>query len=151
MKGARVLISAFALVLLLAGTATAQCRVFSTGVDFGTYDVFDPVPTDSVGLIVVWCTQRANVTVAIGPSPNSGGFNPRSMKHVSAAYLLNYNLYTDRNRTQIWGDGTAGTSTVTTRVNRIFPRLLRVYGRIPPAQDVLIGTYTETLVVTITW
>ncbi len=148
-KVARVFTCTLLFSVLLYGTAWTACGVSSTGVDFGNYDVLNPAPTDSVGRIIVLCFPRANVTISIGPSPNSGGFNPRSMKHVSASYLLDYNLYRDRNRTEIWGDGTGGTFVVTERVN--FFRIFRVYGRIPPGQDVLVGDYSETLVVTVTW
>ncbi len=75
------------------------------------------------------------------------------MKLSGGSELLNYNLYIDSGRTQIWGDGTGSTFTLAERVfsqknNYWTPS---VYGRIPPGQDVTIGTYSETLLVTIVW
>jgi len=88
---------------------------------------------------------------AIGRSSNSGVFNPRQMKLATGTDLMNYNLFNNNARTRIWGDGTGGTFTTTRTVRRNRPVTLTVYGRITAGQDVSIGTYSDTLVVTITW
>lgn len=139
------------LLFLSANIASAACTVSTTPVSFGPYDVFSPSPADSTGTITFTCDANTNVTTSIGQSPNSGGFNPRKMKLAGGTDLLNYNLYTDATYTSIWGDGTSGTATVTKRARRNEPMTLIVYGRIFPGQDVLAGSYSETLTVTITW
>jgi spore coat protein U-like protein len=73
------------------------------------------------------------------------------MKLATGTELLNYNLFTNAARTTIWGDGTAGTSRVSRNLRRNQPVNLTVYGRIPAGQDVRIGSYSETLTVTITY
>jgi spore coat protein U-like protein len=62
---------------------------------------------------------------------------------------LQYNLYLDATRQTIWGDGTAGTQSAfqDTRANEAY--FVSVYGRIPSAQNVQAGTYTDMLVVTV--
>jgi spore coat protein U-like protein len=51
----------------------------------------------------------------------------------------------------VWGDGSAGTSTVLLRkVNRNRPVTTTIYGRIPPGQNVSVGTYSDAVTVTIT-
>lgn len=139
--------------LFLPTGAYAACTVFTTGINFGSYDVFSTTPTDSTATIMVTCdeTPAPTVAVSIGASPTSGGFNPRKMKHASQPDLMNYNLFTDAPRTVIWGDGTSGTATETRRVRRGTPVTLTVYGRIFSGQDVSAGSYSETLTVTITW
>lgn len=140
-----------AMAMLVAGTAWAACTLSTTPVLFGNYDVFLATATDSTGTVSISCDQNTRVVTAIGISPNSGGFDPRQMKHGVLPDLLNYNLYTRANRQRIWGDGTSGTFTVRRRVNRNRPRNLRVQGRIPPLQDVSAGPYIDILVVTITF
>lgn len=130
---------------------TATCNVNTTAVNFGSYDVFSVTPVDSTGTVTILCDATTNVMTAIGQSPNSGGFNPRKMKHSSIADLLNYNLYTDTARTVIWGNGTGGTSTVTQKAIKNKSLILTVYGRIPQGQDISGGLYGETLTVTITY
>jgi spore coat protein U domain-containing protein, fimbrial subunit CupE1/2/3/6 len=89
--------------------------------------------------------------MSIGRSGGSGGFNPRQMRRAGASDLLGYNLYTTASMSTVWGDGSAGTSTVfLSKVNRNHPVTTSVYGRIPPGQNVSVGSYADTLTVTIT-
>lgn len=142
------------LLVLLSGNAYAICHVSVTSINFGTYDVFATSPGDSVGTLTISCTDRAPgvyANVSIGSSANSGTFSPRKMKRSGGTDLLDYNLFTNSNRTTVWGDGTAGTITVTTpaRVRSGKPVTMNVYGRIPAGRDVSVGSYTDTLVVTV--
>jgi len=135
--------------------ARAACNVSATGVAFGRYDVFSPVPLDATGSVTVWCDEvpPPDVVVAIGPSAVSRGFNPRRMRNAAGPDTLAYNLFTTAAMSTVWGDGTAGTSTVVLRrVRRNRPPVTAVvYGRIPPMQDVSAGSYSDTITVTITW
>src|SRR4030065_808739 len=147
------LILVFSYLLISVNILSAACTISTTPVNFGSYDVFSASPTDSTGLITITCneTPAPFAPVSIGPSPNSGGFNPRKMRLTSGTDLLNYNLYTDATCASIWGDGTSGTVTVWRKFLKNKPEHLTVYGRIPPGQDVPAGTYTDTLAVTLIW
>lgn len=146
------------LVLLLAATAAghadAACSVAATGIDFGVYDVFSPNPVDSTGSVTVSCDAipPGSVVVAIGPG-GAGGFLPRQMRHPSLPDTLGYNVFTSSSMAAVWGDGTGGTATVRTGAvpPPRPPKPITLYGRIPPGQNVPAGTYSDTLVVTITW
>jgi len=143
----------FVFCLILSPEAWAACNVSTTAVNFGGYDVFSATPLDSTGTITVSCNESPapTVTIAVGPSPTSGGFFPRKMKHTQMADLLNYNLFTDSSRSAVWGDGTRGTLTLRNRVLKNRPWLVTIYGRIPAGQDVSSGPYQETITVTINW
>lgn len=129
------------------------CTITPLGtVSFGSYDVFSTIPLDSTGSIQILCDQtQPHVVISIGPSQNSGGFNPRTMKHSMSNGFLSYNLYSDAGRTVAWGDGTGGTSTVTQKAFRNTPLVVTIFGRIPAGQDVYVGSYSETVTVTIIW
>jgi spore coat protein U-like protein len=145
------LIFIFSHLLFSVNILSAACSVSTAPVNFGNYDVFSASPTDSTGLITITCDElKVEVTVSIEQSPNSGGFDPRKMKLTGGTDLLNYNLYTNAGYAKIWGDGTAGTSTVHLKSGHQ-PEILQVFGRIPPLQDVSHGTYTDTLTVAINW
>lgn len=150
---ARFLAGALLLIPFLAGNALALCNVSATGLSFGPYDEFSPVSLDTTGTVTVMCDEAppADVTISIGPSGN-GSFNPRGMRHASRADLLLYNLFTNVSRGAVWGDGTAGTSTVFLKnVTKNTPRTTTIYGRIPAGQNVSLGPYSDTLTVTILW
>jgi spore coat protein U-like protein len=141
------------LCLILGGGAHAACRVTATGLNFGAYDVFAATPRDTSGTVTVACDQNppTDVTVSIGPSPTSGGFQPRRMRHTTLPDRLDYNLFIAPSMGTVWGDGSAGTSTAMLRkVNRNRPATATIYGRISPGQNVSVGGYTDTLTVTIT-
>ena len=147
-KGLVVLLS-----LMFGNAAHAACSVTTTGINFGAYDVFAAVPSDTAGTVTVACDRNppTDVTISIGPSSTSGGFQPRRMRHASQADRMNYNLFTTASMTTVWGDGSAGTSTVLLRkVNRNRPVTTTIYGRIPPGQNVSVGVYSDSVTVTIT-
>lgn len=140
-------IAAFALlVTALTGTAQASCIVTATPVDFGNYSPFLNTPQDSVGQVSVNCTETGGYTVAISPGIHGGGsFANRRLSN--GGTQLAYQLYTDKNRRTIWGDGTGGSAVVSRPKSDTIP----VYGRIPARQSVSAGAFSDTIVVTIAY
>jgi spore coat protein U-like protein len=129
---------------------------------FGVYDLFSPTDnTAGQGEVDVTYVPGSppnppiTYTITISVSPNSGSINPRTMKQVPpTADALNYNVYTDAARTIIWNNViTGGADIVTSTVKRNDPQPQRtpVYGRISALQDVGVGSYSDSLTVTITW
>ncbi len=137
-------------ILATALPVEAACTISTTPVSFGSYDVFATTPVDSTGSVTYRCQpQDKNITVSL----NKGGsptFDPRRMLKGSEA--LNYNLFLDPARVQIWGDGTAGTQV---HSDKNPPNnqdvTVTVFGRIPAGQDVSAGTYTDTITATVTF
>jgi spore coat protein U-like protein len=135
--------------------ALSQCTMNATPIGFGNYDVFSGAPLDAAGTITVNCSGNVvRATVTLSVSSTSGTFNPRRMKRSAGNDLLGYNVYTDVTRTAIFGDGTGGTSDV--RLKRPsgppapWSGFTNMYGRIPPGQNVSVGTYSDTLTATVT-
>jgi spore coat protein U-like protein len=139
----------FAFLILSPTLLRGQCTVSTVGVNFGSYEPLSSMDSSSTGTITIYCDADSAVTVLIGPSPNSGGFNPRKMMNASGPDRLSYNLYTTISMSAIWGDGTGGASTVQRQVLKRTNTDLIVYGRVPASQDVAVGQYGESLVVTI--
>jgi spore coat protein U-like protein len=150
------------LLVALGGLgATAQaavnCLVSANPVNFGTYNPLSGSARDSTGRVSVSCTNSppggtVNMTYRVRLSAGSAAsFAPRQLG--SGPYRLNYNLYSNNGRTNVWGDGTSGTATVTgsfnLQVNRTRSRNHTVYGRIPALQDPAAGSYTDNIVVTL--
>jgi spore coat protein U-like protein len=157
MKAALILLVTLCGILIaidsFAAPPVGVCSVTPLGsINFGSYDVFSTIPLDSTGTIQILCDRtQPNVVIFIGPSSNSGGFNPRKMIRTGSTDLLSYNLYTDAGRTLTWGDGTGGTSDVTQKVLKNTPLNVTIFGRIPASQNVYVGSYGETVTVTILW
>lgn len=139
--------------LSLAVETFGACDVTATNMSFGNYDVFLSTPVVTTGTITVRCglLDLGNVIISIGPSGNSGGFNPRQMKHSTQSDRLSYNLFTNSSMNSIWGNGTGGTATVSCPVLLGAPCARTVFARVPQLQDVSVGSYNDTVVVTITF
>lgn len=146
MTGLRLVIAA--LVLLGGAQRTeASCTLSATAVAFGTYDVFQVGPADSTGTITYRCNANDHgIRIAISTGI-SGSFTNRTLTNGSDT--LQYNLFYG-GFAQVWGDGTGGT---TTYYMHNPPNkqdvVVTVYGRAPAGQDVGIGTYADTVVVTL--
>lgn len=132
---------------LIASRALANCTISSvTSLNFGAYSSFDAAPNDAGRFVFVCTDVQAPVTIRLS-SGAANSFTPRQM--VLGTARLSYNLYIDTARTQIWGDGTGGSSLRTlTPVNNA-PTSLDIFGRIPPRQFIPAGSYTDTIVITI--
>jgi spore coat protein U-like protein len=143
-SGIRIAAASFLLVLLVTAPAEANCTISTTSVAFGSYDVFSATPRDANGTVQIDCTPRENIQVTLSRG-SSSVFNPRTLR--SGSNILNYNLFRNAARTQIWGDGSAGTST--SSANNVRNTTLTVYGRVPAAQDAAVGNYADTIVATV--
>lgn len=130
-----------------------SCQLSTNNINFGTYDVFSGLPTDSTGQITYSCQGLqigSVIRIELGKG-NSNIFIPRQLRQGSDA--LNYNLYRDAARQSVWGDGTQGTSRFTrSQLITASPQgTLTIYGRIPSRQNVSAGTYTDSVTVTISF
>jgi spore coat protein U-like protein len=148
-----VLAGAALLVLLAAIPARAlTCTAVSTtSVAFGAYDGRAGGPVDGQGGVDVTCDASVAFDIALNPGLHSSTFAPRRMGHATKSYLLDYNLFLDPARTQVWGDGTNATFTQSGHGNGAAQNYT-IYGRIPGLQTgVGVGDYSDSVTVTVTY
>jgi len=143
-----------------SGASALDCTVATTGVSFGVYDATLVTPTDSVGNVTVRCSHagggaaKTSYTVALSGG-SSGTFARRTMRAGKSA--LDYNLFSSAARTQVWGNGSSGSTLVggsllvnpgqfTTNEN-----VHSIYGRIPALQSPEPGNYADTILVTLSF
>lgn len=119
-----------------------------TGVNFGSYDVFSVSPRTATGTIVYRCRRVGGVRFMMMDLSTgiSGTFANRTLR--SGGNVLNYNLYPDAANSQVWGNGTGTTYHYVIDPADRNPHTLTVYGTIPPGQDVGVGSYTDSITVT---
>ena len=135
--------------LSVSTTVSANCTISTAAVAFPAYD---PIVTnasvndDGTGSVTITCTKGTAATIGLGLGANVSGSQMR-MKDATTDYL-NYALYQDSGRGTVWGNsGGALLSQVAAPDKN--PRTFTVYGRIPSAQDVPAGSYTDTVVATV--
>ncbi len=143
-------IAAFALILLLSSPARAQCVIDGTsGAAFCSYDPLSASPLDTTGSVTVRCLVALLVTIDLGTG-SSGSYAVRTLK--SGSDVLSYNLYLDAARQTIWGNA-AGNGTVHYGpvLGLLSGATIQIYARVTPRQDVAVGNYTDTIVVTLNY
>ncbi len=158
-----IAILAIASVTARAGTTTStfavtanvisSCVINSVGaLGFGAYDPNAATALTGTSTINVNCTKGSPYTVALDYGIHGGTAANRIMQDAGTD-TLNYNLYVDSGYTKVWnstcvagnncdsgtgaGPGVANQQTYT------------VYGQLPAGQNAPVGSYSDTITVTV--
>jgi len=137
----------------VSATIINSCTVTGTTLNFGS--AIDPLatsaPVDASSALTLTCTNTTPYTVALSAGVNAGGasnFGSRVMK--SGGNTLAYQIYLDPARSNVWGDGSAGSGTVT-GTGTGNAQTINVYGRIASLAHVVPGAYSDTVTLTISY
>jgi spore coat protein U-like protein len=147
-----------------AGSATSDmsvtmsvgnnCTISAGTLAFGAYDPVSANATtakDGAATLAVNCTNGSTATITLGQGSNADVASTDAAplrRAISGSDYLSYALFSDSGRTTAWGNtagtgagytGTGGSTNVT------------VYGRVPAGQNVPYGSYSDTVVTTITF
>jgi spore coat protein U-like protein len=90
------------------------------------------------------CSGGANSVISLSAG-QSNNYASRVMR--SGVNSLNYNLYTSAARDLVWGDGSGGSTVISTGKNAGIT--LNIFGQIPAGQDAATGVYIDNISVTI--
>jgi spore coat protein U-like protein len=155
MRSIAVSLAAAAVFALATGASwAATCSVSAVTLGFGSYNPLALGHSDTTGNIAVTCEGIPGESLAYSIAVSAGGsgsFAARRMRLASGA-VLNYNIYTTPARNVVWGDSSAGTVTVSDAVRLLTRRVTRNYplfGRTFAGQNVPVGLYTDSIVVTL--
>ena len=144
------------LLMLIAPSAgfAAQCTITDVSVAFGSYDPISPQPRDSNATLQVRCSG-ANETVSFQLFAATGAGSLGDRRASNGKSALRYNLFLDAGRTQIWGDGSSGTTVLSdslTITDVPVTKTYVVYGRILAQQSYTTpGNYGDQLVITLNY
>jgi spore coat protein U domain-containing protein, fimbrial subunit CupE1/2/3/6 len=141
--------------LSVTATVSANCTISTAPVAFGPYD---PIvtnatnPLDGTGTVTVTCTNgsAATITLGQGTNPASGSTDAAPLRQMKDAGtdVLAYTLYQDTGRTTVWGN-TAGTGVADTGNGTA--QAVTVYGAVTAGQNVPAGSYSDTVIATVTF
>ncbi len=137
-------------VAILA-TVAASCTVGASSLAFGsaTSTAIQSGNVDGTGVVTLTCTNGTAYTVALDKG-TAAGATLATRKMSAGALRLNYSVFTSMARTTVWGDGTLGSSTVAGTGSGSIQSVV-AYGRIYAGQIVPAGSFTDTIVVTVTY
>jgi spore coat protein U-like protein len=136
----------------------ATCTVANATLAFGTYNPVSGSPTLATAMIMVTCSDLATlltqttvpfaVTINGG---NSGSVTNRTM--TGSAGNLPYNIYETASYTTVWDNttGVNGSVTLQPGLDPSTTTTLPAYGRILASQPVAVGSYSDSLMITVSF
>jgi spore coat protein U-like protein len=140
--------------LSVTATVSANCTITTAAVGFGTYD---PVVTHAstaltaTGTVTTTCTKDAAAAITLGQGANATTTSTDAAparRMISGTNYLTYQLYSDSARTTVWGNDTTTDVAVTGTGSAVSST---VYGSVSGGQNVPAGSYTDTVVATVTF
>lgn len=154
----RIAVAALVLLCMTGQRAWSQsCSTSATGLVFGSYQPLAGSTSGTVGNVTITCNPGLvslliSYTVSLGTG-GSGSYVTRTLS--AGGGRLNYQIYKDALYTQVWGDGTSGSTSVTDGyvlaalgpVSKNYP----AYGLISASQRVPIGSYIDTITVLVSY
>jgi spore coat protein U-like protein len=138
----------------VTGTVITNCNVNGGTLNFGTTSYLTS-NIDATATITVQCTNTTPYSLGIDNGANASA----SQRRVSAGggNYVNYGLYTDAGRSNAWV-GTTSSSNCTNGTSSCYlgtgagsTQNVTVYGRVPPQPEPALGSYSDTVVVTLTY
>jgi len=129
--------------------AAKAWTITASNLVFGVYDYLDTPTLDiatNVTIQVSGCEKNDRVNYRITLSAGQGSLGARIL--ANGANSLNYNLFIDSARSQIWGDGTADSSFIAVNLtcSSSYSETHTIYGRIFPAPNGVPGSYSDPVI-----
>jgi spore coat protein U-like protein len=141
--------------LSVTATITNNCIISTSDVAFGAYDPIVAHASSALngtGTVTVTCTSGASAIITLGQAshanPSSTDAVPKRRMHNSGSSKLSYFLYSNAGWTTVWGN-TAGTGVAHTGIGTA--TAMTVYGQVTAGQNVAAGSYSDTVVATVTF
>jgi len=131
----------------VTATVSSNCTVAATAISFGSQGILSS-NKDAQGTLSVQCTSGLPYAVSLDGGL-TGATNPAQRKMAFSGANVVYGLYQDSARTSPWGS-TSGVNTASGTGTGV-TQTLNVYGRVAPQATPKPGTYTDTIVATITY
>jgi len=144
----------------VSAEVSGSCVVASAdAINFGSYD---PTSThasaalDAQGKVSVRCTAgSSNVKVALDQGSNANASStcaaPARRVTSAAGGFVSYEIYSNTGHDKVWACDAANEQNIASFASSLTPVDLVTYGRIPGGQNAAIGTYSDTVGVTVTF
>jgi spore coat protein U-like protein len=139
--------------LAVSADVASQCIIAAAPtLGFGSYSPLTGAALDGVGTLSVTCTTGSTTPVISlndGANPGAGSSGVVPVRQMASGInRLGYFLYQDSGRTTTWGDGVTSKA-VTTPDGTAHDET--IYGRVTGGQNKPVGTYSDTVLVTVTF
>lgn len=141
--------------LSLSASVSANCTISTAPISFGAYDPVSANASSALnatGTVTVTCTNGSTGVISLGQGSNaaadSTNSSPSRQLSDGASHSLAYSLYQDSSRMTVWGNTT---ETGVTHHGDGTATGITVYGSVPGGQNMPAGSYSDTVVATVTF
>jgi spore coat protein U-like protein len=131
----------------VTATISSLCLVSASNLNFGSQGVL-AANVDQTTTIQVQCTNTTPYNIGLNAGTGTGA-SVTTRKMTSGGNTINYSLYRDAARSQVWGT-TIGTNT-SSATGSGATQSHTVYGRVAPQATPAPSTYSDTITVTVTY
>lgn len=131
----------------VTATVVANCGVSATTLDFGATGLLQS-HVDATNTLSVTCTATVPYSISLNGGL-SGATDPTQRRMSKGSETVTYGLYQDPARSLPWGE-TIGSNTLA-GVGTGLVQGYTIYGRVPAQPTPSPGTYSDTVVVTVTY
>lgn len=137
----------------VSATVSNNCTISAGALSFGSYGLANVNGTDldATATITLQCTSGASATITLGQGlhADTGSTDAAPLRRLQAGSdFLSYALYQIADHSVAWGN-TGGTGVGVTGTGA--SDTVTVYGRVAGSQNVPAGSYSDTVVATITF
>ncbi len=130
----------------VTASVVKSCDVSASNLGFGSVGTLSTAVTGQSALSLL-CTKGTGYTVALDGGL-SGATDPTARQMTGGGEAVTYGLYRDGGRTKPWGTSATATMGGTGTASR---QSIPVYGLVPAQKTPSPGTYSDTVVVTVTY
>ena len=132
----------------VSADVTASCELSVSPMNFGQLSSVINSNVDAAASVDVSCSQNTPYSITMDMGTGAGVSDPAHRKMRNATYSLDYGLYRDSARSQPWGETPAQSASGTgSGTNQHFP----VYGRLHAGQTGYLGSYSDSVIVTVNY
>lgn len=128
-------------------TVAPGCSLQTHPLMFVASNALIDLDIDATAILTVKCTPNTPFSVDIDDGLHPKGNNKRRMFSAASNRFIDYNVFVDTQRSNIWGKG--ATKNVKGNSGSGAPIDIPIYGRVPSAILITAGDYKDTLVVTL--
>lgn len=130
---------------IVQANVNRTCDVVAQGINFGSRGLI-ATDVDATGKLTVTCTPTLAYSIALNGGLSNAA--PTQRKMIRGTQHILYGLYRNAGRTSPWGSAAGETMSGTGSGSQ---QDITIYGRVPAQNTPSAGTYTDTVVVTVTY
>jgi spore coat protein U-like protein len=136
--------------LSVSASVVAVCILGNATLAFGTYNPTSATPLTATTTVTLTCSLGTPYNIGMGTGSGTGATTTLRVM-TSGANTLGYKIFQNSADTTNWGN-TVGTDTYTgTSSTSSLTNTINIYGQIPAGEAAAVGSYTDSVTMTVTF